>query len=72
VSTQAGCAVRQAQPSDAEQVAALLAELGYPDNPAEQVRQRLAMWAHEKTSLALVADRDGQVLGAVAVAAIWK
>jgi GNAT superfamily N-acetyltransferase len=51
-------------------VAALLAELGYPDNPVEQVRQRLAMWACEKTSLALVADRDGQVLGIVAVTAI--
>lgn len=70
MNTQASCAVRQAQPGDAEQVAALLAELGYPDNPVEQVRQRLAMWAHEKTSLALVADRNGQVLGAVAVTAI--
>jgi GNAT superfamily N-acetyltransferase len=70
VSTQAVCAVRRAQPGDAAQVAALLAALGYPDNPVEQVRQRLAMWAHEKSSLALVADRDGQVLGTVAVTAI--
>jgi predicted N-acetyltransferase YhbS len=70
VNTQASCAVRRAQPGDAAQVAALLAELGYPDNPVEQVRQRLAMWAREKTSLALVADRDQQVLGTIAVTAI--
>lgn len=70
MNTQARCAVRRAQPGDAAQVAALLTELGYPANPVEQVRQRLAMWAREKTSLALVADRDGQVLGTVAITAI--
>jgi len=70
VNTQARSAVRQAQPGDAEQVAALLAELGYPDNPVEQVRQRLAMWVHRETSLVLVADRNGQELGVVAVTAI--
>lgn len=70
MNTQPRCAVRRAQPADADQVAALLAELGYPDNPVEQVRQRLARWACEKTSLALVADCNGQVPGAVAVTAI--
>lgn len=70
MNAQTRCVVRPAQPRDAAQVAALLAELGYPDNPVGQMRRRLAMWAHEKTSLALVADRNGQVLGAVAVTAI--
>jgi GNAT superfamily N-acetyltransferase len=70
VNTQARCAVRRAQPNDAAHVAALLAELGYPDNPVEQVRQRLTMWAREKTSLALVADRHERALGIVAVTAI--
>lgn len=70
MNTQPRCAVRRAQPGDAAQVTALLAELGYPGSTVEQVRQRLAMWAREKTSLALVAERNGQVLGAVAVTAI--
>jgi GNAT superfamily N-acetyltransferase len=70
VNTQAKCHVRPAQPDDAAQVAALLAELGYPDNPVDEVRRRLAMWARETTSLALVAERHGQLLGAVAITAI--
>jgi hypothetical protein len=42
VNTHPRCAVRRAQAGDAAQATALLAELGYPDNPVEQVRQRLA------------------------------
>lgn len=48
----------------------LLAELGYPDNQVADVRQRLALWASEATSRALVAERQDQVLGIVAVTAI--
>jgi ribosomal protein S18 acetylase RimI-like enzyme len=70
VNMRAGCSVRLAQPGDAAQVAALLAELGYPDNPVEEVRRRLAMWERETAGLALVADRQGQVVGIIAVAAI--
>lgn len=70
MTTPARCSVRHAQPGDAAQVAALLAELGYPDNQVADVRRRLALWASEATSRALVAERRGQVLGIVAVTAI--
>jgi ribosomal protein S18 acetylase RimI-like enzyme len=70
VNMRAGCSVRLAQPGDAAQVAALLAELGYPDNPVEEVRRRLAVWERETAGLALVADRQEQVVGIIAVAAI--
>ena len=70
MNVQAGCSVRLAQPGDAAQVAALLAELGYPDNRTEEVRRRLAMWERETAGLALVAERQGQVLGVIAVTAI--
>jgi GNAT superfamily N-acetyltransferase len=70
MNTPAGCSVRLAQPGDAVPVAALLVELGYPDNPAEEVRRRLAMWAAEPAGLALVAERQGQVVGVIAVTAI--
>ena len=62
--------VRLAQPGDAAQVAALLVELGYPDNPAGEVRRRLVMWERETTGIALVAEHQGQVVGVIAVAAI--
>jgi len=70
VTTRAGCTVRVAEPGDAAQVAALLAELGYPDNRTEDVRRRLAMWEREAACRALVAERQGQVAGVIAVAAI--
>lgn len=62
--------VRKAQPDDAQQVAALLVELGYPGNPAGEVRRRLVIWERDTTALALVAERQGQVEGVIAVAAI--
>ncbi len=64
------CSIRDAQPDDGAQVAALLAELGYPDNRTAAVRRRLELWAAEATSRALVAELDGQVLGIIAVTAI--
>ena len=67
---QSECLVRRAQPGDAAQVAALLAELGYPDNRTEDVQRRLAMWERETTGRALVAERQGQVVGIIAVTAI--
>ena len=70
MTTPARCSVRHACPEDAAQVAALLAELGYPDNQVADVRRRLALWAGETTSRALVAESHGQVLGIVAVTAI--
>jgi predicted N-acetyltransferase YhbS len=70
VNMRAGCSVRLAQPGDAAWVAALLAELGYPGNRTEEVRRRLAMWERETAGLALVAERQGQVVGIIAVTAI--
>lgn len=70
MNVRAGCSVRLAQPGDAAQVAALLAELGYPGNGTGEVRRRLAMWEREPACLALVAERQGQVVGTIAVAAI--
>lgn len=62
--------VRAAEPGDAPRVAALLAELGYPDNDADGVRRRLAAWADEPAGTVFVAEDDGRVVGAIAVAAI--
>ena len=70
MSMSAGCSVRLARPGDAAQVAALLAELEYPDNPVEEVRRRLTLWERETAGLALVAERQEQVVGVIAVAAI--
>ncbi|MCE7003020.1 GNAT family N-acetyltransferase [Kibdelosporangium philippinense] len=63
--------VRLAEPSDAAAVRDLLGQLGYPDdNDVDSVRQRLENWAAEPAATALVAERDGQVVGVVAVAAM--
>ncbi|MBO0771864.1 MAG: GNAT family N-acetyltransferase [Actinobacteria bacterium] len=62
--------LRQARADDAEQVAALLTELGYPGNEPDEVRQRLAAWAQEAAGVVLVADRGGLVAGALALMTI--
>nr|WP_042178104.1 GNAT family N-acetyltransferase [Kibdelosporangium sp. MJ126-NF4]CEL12972.1 GCN5-related N-acetyltransferase [Kibdelosporangium sp. MJ126-NF4]CTQ98657.1 GCN5-related N-acetyltransferase [Kibdelosporangium sp. MJ126-NF4] len=62
--------LRRARPDDAADVAALLVELGYPDNEVAAVGQRLAMWAQEPAGVVLVAQLGGRVVGTVAVAAI--
>lgn len=62
--------IRPAGPQDAPGVAALLAELGYPDGGAGQVRERLARWAAAENGAVLVAEHAGRLAGAVAVAAI--
>jgi GNAT superfamily N-acetyltransferase len=62
--------IREAGPGDAAEVAALLVELGYPDNDVEDVRSRLAAWSREAAGVVLVAEVDGRVVGTVAVAAI--
>jgi GNAT superfamily N-acetyltransferase len=61
---------RAAGPDDADELAALLAELGYPDNDAAAVRARLATWADGGHGRVLVADDDGRVAGVVAVAVL--
>lgn len=62
--------VRRARPEDAAGVAALLAELGYPDNREADVGRRLAAWAGERYAAVFVAGRDGRVVGTVAVTAV--
>jgi GNAT superfamily N-acetyltransferase len=61
--------VRDVRPEDADAVAGLLDELGYPSTPAE-VRQRLEIWLNESYSRVLVAADDGHVVGSMSVHAI--
>jgi predicted N-acetyltransferase YhbS len=62
--------LRPAGPDDAADVAALLVELGYPDNEVDVVERRLAMWARDPAGVVLLAQLDGRVVGTVAVTAI--
>jgi GNAT superfamily N-acetyltransferase len=62
--------IREASPDDAVKVAALLDELGYPENDVADVRERLTVWSREPAGIALVAEDDGCVVGVVAVTAI--
>jgi GNAT superfamily N-acetyltransferase len=62
--------VRGVQLDDAAEVAALLVELGYPGNREADVRRRLEVWATGASGAVLVAERDGRVVGTVAVTAI--
>lgn len=62
--------IRPAVPDDAASIAALLAELGYPDNPAESVHNRLELWNAEPRSAVLVAEHEGVIVGVVAVSTI--
>jgi GNAT superfamily N-acetyltransferase len=62
--------LRCARPDDAADIAALLIELGYPDNKVDAVEERLAVWAREPAGVVLVAQLAGRVVGMVAMAAI--
>ncbi len=64
------CAIRAAEPDDADQVAALLGELGYPDNTVDAVRRRLAVWDEARDSVALVAENAGGIVGIAAVSVV--
>lgn len=65
-----GTTVREAVPEDAATVATLLVELGYPDNDEVGVRARLADWAAEASGTVLVAEREDEVVGVIAVFAL--
>jgi hypothetical protein len=54
--------IRDARPADAEGVADLLAELGYPGEPNE-VARRLGRLASDPGSRVLVADGQPELLG---------
>lgn len=62
-------AVRQAEPGDTHQIAALLTQLGYPSTD-DEVTQRLAYWLPDPMSLILIAERAGRVVGCLSLHAI--
>ena len=61
--------IRDAGPADAEGLAGLLAELGYPD-ATESVRVRLLALAAEPMSFVLVVEDEGRLLGAASASVI--
>jgi ribosomal protein S18 acetylase RimI-like enzyme len=54
--------IRPAREADAEQVAALMTELGYPST-AESVKDRLCASLNSQASRCLVAQADNEVIG---------
>ena len=60
--------VRSATPADAERIAALFTDEGYPAGPSAIV-ERLTRFDSEHSRV-LVADHDGEILGFVAVHAL--
>jgi N-acetylglutamate synthase-like GNAT family acetyltransferase len=69
MSTHAGPAIREAEPGDAQQIAALLTQLGYPST-SDQVVERLAYWLPDPMSLVLVAEQDRRIEGCLSLHAI--
>ncbi len=61
-------AVRPATPADAERIAGLFTDEGYPSGPSDIV-ERLARFASEHSQV-IVADNGGEVLGFVAIHAL--
>ena len=61
-----GDGIRLAGPGDAEAVASLLTQHGYPHDRS-QASDRLLAWAAESLASVLVADLDGSVAGLAAV-----
>ena len=61
--------IRRAEPGDANQLAALLTQLGYPST-SDEVDQRLAYWLPDAMSLILVAERSGRLVGCLSLHAI--
>lgn len=62
--------VRPVRAADASMIVELLAELGYPDNDVDGVSRRIGEWAEDSDSAVLVAERNGRLLGLVAVTTI--
>ncbi|HUC27301.1 MAG TPA: GNAT family N-acetyltransferase [Streptosporangiaceae bacterium] len=69
MSSNVGPAIREARRGDAQQIAALLTQLGYPST-REQVGQRLAYWLPDPMSLILVAEHGGRIEGCLSLHAI--
>ena len=62
-------AIREAEPDDRHQIAALLTQLGYPST-GDEVGQRLTYWLPDPMSVILVAEQAGRVLGCLSLHAI--
>ena len=61
--------IREAVAADTPALASLLAELGYPDDPA-RVAERAEELKRDPASLLLVAEADGAVVGVASATAI--
>lgn len=59
-------ALREPRPEDADAVAALLDELGYPSS-VDQAAERIARIGHDPSTLLLVAELDGELAGLAAL-----
>ncbi|SDU71721.1 GNAT family N-acetyltransferase [Jiangella alkaliphila] len=59
--------IRPVRAADAEAVAELLDQLGYPQDGSAATAARLRAWTRDPASAAYVADDGGDVLGVVAV-----
>jgi GNAT superfamily N-acetyltransferase len=60
--TAASVSLREPEPADASQIASLLGELGYPSTP-EQAAERIERIAADPSTLAIVAEVDGEIAG---------
>jgi GNAT superfamily N-acetyltransferase len=60
--------LRGAQPTDADRIASLLTDEGYPSGPTDIV-DRLVRFATPESRV-IVADNDGEILGFIAIHAI--
>jgi N-acetylglutamate synthase-like GNAT family acetyltransferase len=69
MNTTADPAIREAEHGDAQQIAALLTQLGYPST-RHQVSQRLGYWLPDPMSLVLVAEQGGRLQGCLSLHAI--
>lgn len=70
--TAAGVALRAAVPADGDDVAGLLAQLGYPCDHAEAADRILALAEDPRQALVVAAARDGTVLGLLALHAMYS
>jgi GNAT superfamily N-acetyltransferase len=61
--------IREAEAGDADRIAVLLTQLGYPATGG-QVRERLGYWRPDPMSLVLVAELAGRVVGCLSLHAI--
>ncbi len=61
--------IRDAGREDAESLASLLAELGYPDEPG-RIRARVAAFAADAGSVLLVAEDRGELVGLVSASVL--